>query len=160
MANVNKDNAYIAGSTVSISGALTQNWFTTATVTYTKGKAYDTKLPLSSIPPVFGSITAGYEKDAFQAALNFKFNGKKSIADYNLIEGIDNVEQAPYNAITDSYLSNPAWSTLNFNASYKFSKALTLFVNADNLFDIHYKEFATAISAPGRNIALSVLVKI
>jgi hemoglobin/transferrin/lactoferrin receptor protein len=160
VANVNKNNAYIAGSTVSVSGALTQNWFTTATLTYTKGKAYDTKLPLSSIPPVFGSITAGYEKDAFQAALNFKFNGKKSISDYNLIEGIDNVEQAPYNAITDTYLSNPAWSTLNFNASYKFNKAVTFFVNADNLFDIHYKEFATAISAPGRNIALSVLVNI
>jgi len=33
-----------------------------------------------------------------------------------------------------------------------------LFVNMDNILDSHYKEFASSISAAGRNVSLSFLV--
>ena len=46
------------------------------------------------------------------------------------------------------------------NSNYKINNSLTLFVNIDNIFDNHYKEFASSISAPGRNIAISLLAKI
>jgi len=160
VANVNKDNAYIIGSTFSFKGSLTPLWFTKGALTYTKGKAYDTGLPLSSIPPLFGSIEIGFEEDRLQAILNWKFNGKKKIEDYNLIEGIDNEEQTPYNSITNTYYGNPSWNTFNFNANYKVNSNIIFYVNIDNIFDVHYKEFASSISAPGRNLALSLRVSI
>ena len=63
VANVNKDNAYIVGSTISFRGNLNDTWHSKGSLTYTKGKTYDTKIPLSSIPPLFGNLEIGFEKD-------------------------------------------------------------------------------------------------
>jgi len=160
IANVNKDNAYIVGSTFSFKGGLNEFWKTKGSLTYTKGETYDTKEPLSSIPPLFGMIEIGYEKERFQASLNWKFNSKKKINDYNLIEGIDNVEQTPYNEEEDVYYGNPSWNTFNFKSNFKANNSITLFLNIDNIFDVHYKEFASSISAPGRNLSISALINI
>lgn len=160
VANVNKDNAYIVGGTFSFKGNINDIWKTKGSLTYTKGKTYDTELPLSSIPPFFGDVEIGYEKDRFQVNLNFKFNAKKRLEDYNLIEGIDNLEQTPYNKLTEDYMGSPNWNTLNLNTSYKFSNSIMFFVNIDNIFDTHYKEFASSISAPGRNYSISVSLNI
>ena len=126
VANVNKGNAYIYGSTVSFKGNLDQKWFARGSLTYTKGRTYDTKQPLSSIPPLFGILEMGYEKDRFHANLNWKFNGRKKIEDYNLIEGIDNVEQTPFNNNTNSYYGNPSWNTFNFSLDYKLNNSIKL----------------------------------
>jgi outer membrane receptor protein involved in Fe transport len=160
VANVNKDNAYIIGSTFSFKGNLNSIWFTKGSITYTKGKAYDTNVPLSSIPPLFGLLEIGFEKERFQAGLNWKFNARKQLKDYNLIEGIDNVDETPYNSLTDTYYGSPTWSTLNFNSNYRLNSTVTLYANIDNILDVHYKEFASSISAPGRNLFLSILINI
>ena len=160
VANVNKDNAYIVGSTFSFKGNINNTWHSKGSLTYTKGKTYDTKLPLSSIPPLFGNLEIGFEKERFQANLNWKFNAKKRLEDYNLIEGIDNLEQTPYNSITDSYFGNPKWNTFSVNANYKLSNSFTIFLNVDNILDTHYKEFASSISAPGRNLSVTFLLKV
>lgn len=160
VANVNKGNAYIVGTTLSFKGKLNKMWHTNGSLTYTKGKTYDTKSPLSSIPPLFGNLQIGFEKDKLQANLNWRFNAKKSIKDYNLIEGIDNIEQTPFNTLTETYYGSPSWSILSLNSNYKLSNNFTFYLNIDNVFDAHYKEFASSISAPGRNLSLAVLVQI
>lgn len=160
IANVNKGNAFIFGGTLSLKGKLSNKWFTNGSITYTEGKTYDTKLPFSSIPPLFGKFEVGFQKEKLQASVNWKFNTKKSLNKYNLIEGIDNIEQTPFNNNTGLYEGNPAWNTFNASAKYKLSNSITVFANLDNIFDIHYKEFATSISAPGRNLSLSVLANI
>ena len=55
-ANVNHDSAYILGSTFSFNGYLSKVFSTSGSVTFTKGMAYDTDLPLSSIPPFYGDL--------------------------------------------------------------------------------------------------------
>jgi hemoglobin/transferrin/lactoferrin receptor protein len=160
VANVNKDNAYIVGGTFSLKGNINEQWFTRGSVTYTKGMAYDTKEPLSSIPPIFGLFEIGFEKERFQANVNFKFNQKKKLGDYNLIEGIDSVEQVPFITETNQYYGSPSWNTINFNSNYKINNSITCFVNVGNILDVHYKEFASSISAPGRNLSLSFLFNI
>jgi len=160
MANVNKDNAFIAGGTFSFKGNLTPNWLTDGSITYTQGEAYDTKDHLSSIPPLFGTLGTGYQKNRFQAGIKWLFNGKKTIDKYNLVEGIDNVEQTPYNASLNEYYGNPSWNIFNLNANYKLNKNFSFFVNFDNIFDIHYKEFASSISASGRNFSAAFLINI
>jgi hemoglobin/transferrin/lactoferrin receptor protein len=160
MANVNKDNAYIFGGTFSFKGQINTNWYTDGSITYTEGKAYDTNDPLSSIPPLFGSLAGGYQNERFQAGAKWVFNGLKPIEKYNLVEGIDNVEQTPYNSTLETYYGNPSWSIFNINASYKLNQHFSFFVNFDNIFDIHYKEFASSISAPGRNFSTAILINI
>jgi len=160
MANVNKENAGIFGGTFSFKGNFNEVWYSKGSVTYTKGKAYDTKIPLSSIPPLFGMLESGFELNKLQIGLNWTFNGRKTISDYNLIEGIDNVEETPYNDETDYYYGSPSWNIFSINSNYKVNKNLHVYLNIDNIFDIHYKEFASAISAPGRNLSISALINI
>ncbi|HKJ06813.1 MAG TPA: TonB-dependent receptor, partial [Flavobacteriaceae bacterium] len=158
VANVNKDNAYILGSTLTFKGNLTPLWYTKGSLTYTEGKAYDTELPLSSIPPLFGKLEIGFQKEKFQTNINWRFNAKKPLEDYNLIEGIDNIEQTPYNLATNKYEGTPAWYTLNLHANYQLNNTIKLFFNVENILDLHYKEFASSISAPGRNFSMSIIV--
>lgn len=160
MANVNKGNAYIYGSTFSFNGNFNSMWYAKGAITYTKGMAYDTNNRLSSIPPLFGMLEVGFEKNRFQLGVNWVFNGEKTLDHYNLVEGIDNIEETPYNTELEAYYGTPSWNIINFNANYRLNNHLSVFANFDNILDIHYKEFASAISAPGRNLSVSVLLSI
>jgi hemoglobin/transferrin/lactoferrin receptor protein len=160
VANVNKGTAYITGGTFNFKGSVNGLWHTRGSLTMTKGKAYDTKLPLSSIPPLFGFLELGVGKDRLRANLNWKFNGKKKRSDYNVVEGIDNIEQTPFDTATRRYLGNPAWNTVNLNAHYKVNNNASIYMHIDNIFDVHYKEFASSISAPGRNVSVTLLLKV
>ena len=158
IANVNKGKAYIYGSTFSFNSKMNKYFIGKANITFTKGKSYDTKEPLSSIPPIFGVFEISYNKNKWESSFNLKFNAQKKYSDYNLIEGIDNVEQTPLNSETNQHdLGNPAWQTLNFNTNYKLNQRVNLSLKIDNILDAHYKEFASSISAAGRNFSFSVV---
>lgn len=160
VANINNDNAYITGGTFSFQGTVMGNFKTTGSLTYTKGKSYDKKMPLSSIPPVFGDLELSYHQKKLKAGMSYKFNAAKKLKEYNLVEGIDNIEQTPFITATNNYYGTPKWSTVNFNSSYQITDKVTITFKIDNIFDIHYKEFASSISAPGRNYIASILVNI
>jgi len=157
VANVNMGNAYIVGGTMTFKGQLSNTWNTRASLTYTKGTAYDTGEPLSSIPPLFGNVEFNYVRNRIETGLNFVFNSFKSVDDYNLSEGIDNIEQTPYILEDDSYYGSPSWYTLNYYMRIKTSKYVDVLINIDNILDHHYKEFASGISAPGRNFSFTVI---
>jgi len=157
VANVNNNNAYIVGGTATFKGNISDRFHTKASLTYTKGKAYDTNEFLSSIPPLFGSFDINYNHHNFETGINFIFNFRKRQEDYNISEGIDNIEETPFISETNDYYGSPSWQTLNFYSRYKATKNIDLLLNIDNIFDRHYKEFASAISAPGRNFSFTIL---
>ena len=162
VANVNKGTAYITGATVSYKGKLFNNWSTSGFLTYTKGRAYDTNSPMSSIPPLFGRFELNYSNNKFEGGANFVFNAKKDIADYNLDEGIDNQQQTPIinQAATEEinkYYGTPSWMTVGLFAKYTINTNITIQTQLTNLLDAHYKEFASGVSAPGRNVSVSLL---
>lgn len=157
VANVNMDNAYVYGGTFNFKAQLSNNWNTRASLTYTKGAAYDTEEPLSSIPPLFGNLAFNYVRNRIETGVNLVFNGRKKAKDYNISEGIDNIEETPYLITEQAYYGSPSWYTLNYYMRIKTSKYLDLLINVDNIMDHHYKEFASAISAPGRNFSFTVI---
>lgn len=160
--NQNKGTAYIFGYTANYFGKLSKHWNTSGFITYTKGRTHDTKEPLSSIPPLFGQFEFNYQKEKLQLAAEIRFNSKKEIEDFNFTEGIDNVELTPVinsNAtdFRDRYYGSPAWMTLGVNGSYDFNSNLSLQARLDNIMDEHYIEFASGVSAPGRNLSVSLV---
>jgi len=163
VANVNKDNSYIAGFTASYQGKIHKNITTSGSVTYTKGRAYDTGEPLSSISPFFGNFDINYGNEKLEAGTSLRFNGRKKIKDYNLEEGIDNQNQSP---IVDAeatediniYYGTPSWFTIGVYGKYAINQNFALQGRLNNIFDQHYKEFASSISAPGRDFSVSLFV--
>jgi len=157
VANVNKNNAYVIGATFEIKTPLYQNLIFKTSFTYTKGHTYDTKVPLSSIPPIFGSVSFTYAKPKYEFSIYSRFNGSKKLKNYNLIEGIDNIDQTPFIVGKNEYYGTPAWVTINFYLKYNLFKNIDFQLSANNILDQHYKEFASSISAAGRDFSLSII---
>ena len=160
--NQNKGTAYIFGFTASYLGKISDKLSTSGFITFTKGRTYDTDEPLSSIPPLFGQFDINYEGDKLQLGANIRFNSRKEITDFNFREGIDNHDLTPIvdaNATeeVDIYYGSPSWVTVGVNSSYMFNENWKLQGRVSNLFDQHYREFASGISAPGRNFSFSLI---
>lgn len=162
VSNQNRGNAFIHGYTASYQGKLSEYLTTSGFITYTKGRTYDSKEPLSSIPPLFGQFDVNFMNKKFQLGTSLRFNSKKDIEDFNFTEHIDNHDLTPIineNATEDidKYFGSPSWVTLGFNSSYSFNKNWKLQGMISNIFDQHYREFASGISAPGRNFSFSLI---
>jgi hemoglobin/transferrin/lactoferrin receptor protein len=159
--NRNKGKAYITGYTANYLGRLNENWKTSGFITYTKGRTFDTDEPMSSIPPLFGRFEVSYRKNKIELTANYKFNSKKGIDQYNISEGIDNHVQTPIvdanaaNAL-DKYYGTPSWSAFGLNGRYSVNENFTVQGSLTNVFDEHYKEFASGVSAPGRNFSIAI----
>jgi hemoglobin/transferrin/lactoferrin receptor protein len=165
VANQNRGNAYITGYTANYLGKISNTWNTSGFITYTKGRTYDTEEPMSSIPPLFGQFGLNYKKNKIELGADLRFNSKKDIEDFNFREGIDNhdltpvvdtsivdVDEANY---IDKYYGTPSWMTVGVNGSYLINDKFSVQARLSNLFDEHYIEFASGVSAPGRNLSVS-----
>lgn len=123
-------------------------------LTYTVGKINDSvNTPLDHIPPVYGKVGTQLKVKSFQADLYTQYCGAKKLADYNP-NGEDNLNYATTNGL-------PSWYTLNFKVQYnKVARGALFTVQAgvENILDIHYRLFASGISAPGRNFYTAVRV--
>ena len=162
VANQNRGTAYIFGYTTSYQGKISDKVSTSGFITYTKGRTYDTHEPLSSIPPLFGQFDVNYQGEKFQLGTSLRFNSRKDISDFNITEGIDNHDLTPIvdpNATeeADIYYGSPSWMTVGLNSSYTFNENWKLQGRISNILDQHYREFASGISAPGRNFSFSLI---
>jgi hemoglobin/transferrin/lactoferrin receptor protein len=50
----------------------------------------------------------------------------------------------------------PSWYTLNLKAGYQINRYLGIQAGVENILDHHYRNFASGISAPGRNIFVTL----
>jgi hemoglobin/transferrin/lactoferrin receptor protein len=161
VANVNGDTAYIFGGTLDASFVPVNNFTIKGNITYTKGKTNDTDSYLPSISPLFSSIGIIYHKNKINGRLNWRYSAKKNADEYSP-GGEDNLSQSvlvdPNPTIDDDeyYVGTPSWNILNASFGYQATKALKLQLGLDNIFDTHYKEFASGISASGRNLKASM----
>ena len=160
VSNQNKGTAYILGYTINYLGEVSSTLNTSGFITYTKGRTYDTQEPMSSIPPLFGQFELNFKKNKIELGAAVRFNSKKDIEDFNITEGIDNHDLTPIidpNAVidTDKYYGSPSWMTIGVTSNYLMNDTFSIQARLDNIFDEHYLEFASGISAPGRHVSVS-----
>ena len=160
VANQNRGSAFITGYTTNYLGKISKTINTSGFITYTKGRTFDSKEPMSSIPPLFGQFEINYKKDKVALGANVRFNSKKDIADFNFTEGIDNHDLTPVvnaNATNDvdKFYGTPSWMSIGLNGSYLVNNNFSVQAKLSNLLDEHYIEFASGVSAPGRNLSVS-----
>jgi len=152
LANQNARKARLFGFSSTLEADLNAKWAAYASVAYTKGEIIGTESnkPLDHIPPVYGRAGIRWHTSKAMAEAWTLFNGKKPIENYNH-EGEDNEQYARPDG-------TPAWFTVNLRASYRFTSALTLQAGLENLLDRQYRNFASGINAPGRNLWVTLRV--
>jgi hemoglobin/transferrin/lactoferrin receptor protein len=118
--------------------------------TVTKDPIYSKNTPLDHIPPLFGTTSLQFEAKKVKAEIWSMYNGWKYLADYSP-SGEDNLVYATKDGM-------PSWVTFNLRASYQINRFVQIQGSLDNIFDRHYRYFASGVSAAGRNVSVAVRV--
>ncbi|MEO6904254.1 MAG: TonB-dependent receptor [Bacteroidia bacterium] len=148
--STNASKAYIYGINGNITADITAAFSITSTINYTYGriKANPIDQPLDHISPVFGKTSFNLNIKKYRMEFYIMYNGWKRLVDYNLL-GEDNIKYAAPEG-------TPAWYTLNLRTALQINKYVQLQVGLENILDQNYRVFASGISAPGRNLAITL----
>ena len=158
LANDNLGNRYLFGASLDGNFSLSRNFSLKGDLSIIEALKNDQYGPLPSISPIFGSLLLNYQKNNWFSSLRFQFSGSKDPEDYST-GGEDGLEETPLISISQGlYAGAPSWSELSFLTQYQLNKKVFLRLGLDNIFDVHYRSFASGISAPGRNFKLGVNV--
>lgn len=157
-ANVNLGNAFIYGGTFDLKTNLSNSLSLKSNLTYTVGSALENEYPLPSISPLFGSSQLSWKKNRWDSFVKFRFSNAKSPKDYSL-GGEDGLEETPLinpDEVSKELRFNgsPAWQTVTLGVGFQVAPSFKIQGFVENLFDVHYREFASGISAPGRSLTL------
>ena len=104
--------------------------------------------PLAHIPPIYGRVSLTYQPVRWSAGIHIRYNGMKPITAFG--DSADN----PEFATPEGSLS---WLTWNLYGSYKIQESLTMRLGLENIFDIHYRPFASGVSGPGRSLSVTIV---
>lgn len=153
LSSTNGGNAYLYGMNAGIDAAISDKFSIASYITYTYGRLETdtTAAPLDHIPPVYGKTALNYQTEKFHAEFYALYNGWKKLKDYST-SGEDNEQYATAEGM-------PSWYTLNLKLAYQIAEWLDAEAGCENILDTNYRVFASGISAPGRNIYLTLRTK-
>ena len=162
ISNKNLGNRFIHGFSIDGFSQINNNLKFDYGITYTEGDKNETYGPLPSISPLFGSIALSYSKRGLNLKAMYKFSEAKSPGEYSF-GGEDGLDETPFTINSEgllNYLGTPKWSDLSIYGSKNISSNVTLRIGLTNVFDTHYRTFASGISAPGRSFQLGLNLKL
>jgi len=148
-ANQNTGRAFITGMNLNMEARFNGNFSMQQTFTYTYGRVIDSVLvPMDHIAPFFGRTSVVYEGKKWRSEFYVLYQGAKALRDYSA-SGEDNLQYATPEGM-------PGWYTLNLRASYSPVPQFQVQLACENLLDRRYRVFASGISAPGRNLSITL----
>lgn len=146
-ANVNAKEAWMFGLSHVIQG----NWGRVSmrhSLTYTYGQDLSSNVPLDHIPPLYGQGELGYRIGKLELGGRLSWQGWKRLDRYSPRD-LNNAEFAT----EDGW---PAWMRIDVLGTYRLVERIHVQAGVDNIFDQHYRPFSSRISAPGRNVWVSL----
>ena len=158
MSNFNLGNSTVYGFNFDFQYTINDLFNLYGFVNYTKGDIVYNDYPMPSIPPIYGSIKLRFKKNNFNMQLTYKFSQSKSADEYSF-GGEDSLEETPhvYENGEIKYLGMPKWGIFTLSSLFRVTKEIKAQLLLDNIFDIHYREFASGISSPGRSLNLMLI---
>lgn len=149
---VNTGKANIFGFSAGMKVEFSSAWSALGHINITEGRDIVNHEPLRHTTPVFGIASVVYKKARLKSEAFVRFNGSRSF------DNLPPSEQAKaYLYTSDGSLP---WYTVNFRAEYAVNKMLMANVALENLLDHHYRTYSSGISAPGRNLILSLRLRL
>lgn len=178
--NVNADKAFIYGASGNIKLNYNDTWMLEGGINYTKGRKsfidtipmgntdimlpVDTLVPMGHIPPTYGNVGLTFQKGKLKIEGVVRFTAAKLLEEYEVVAieaendgtlflsrdgSSDNLDLATPDG-TYGYTTFNVYSTWQFDERFSFNVAL------ENITDIHYRPFASGVSAAGRNLIVSI----
>ena len=149
---VNAGHANIYGGSFSLSYEFENKWRLYTTHTLTKGSDDDGK-PIRHAGPLFGTFGLEMKLNKFNCKMYLNYNGEIS---YDQLSDSERNKAYLYALDDFSRPYSPAWATLNIKTSYSINDKFTVYAGIENILDQRYRPYSSGISAPGRNLMLSL----
>ncbi len=122
------------------------------TFNYIYGKDLAEDVPLGHIPPIYGLVSLKFNGSKLSFRTSFIYNFLKKANEMSPF-GEDNEDKA----LAEGF---PGWFTFNASVAYNFTRRIKFQIAVDNIADVHYRPFASGLSAPGRNFVFTFLLNI
>ena len=123
-------------------------------ITFTKGEGNSLTGNLPSISPVFLSQKINVSVKRGDLFLKWDYSFSKNSESFSPW-GEDRLEETPL--IGESiYAGTPRWSRFDINFEYPISNRVFFSAALNNIFDSHYREFASGISSHGRSLRVAL----
>lgn len=148
---VNAGYARVYGVSFNLQANIVRGLSFKSTLNITEGKEQG-GIPLRHATPVFGSSRFVYETPRFKADLYALYNGARK---FRNMAPSEIAKSYMYATGKDGNPWSPGWFTINFKASYAFSKWGTVNAGIENILDNRYRPYSSGIVAPGRNFIIS-----
>lgn len=158
VSNINISKARIRGMSVRLNmdyyltknkkyGIIMQNSFNIS-----QGIDLENDCMLPGIAPYNGKSTITLKLSSVRSAFTVLYSGQRKREDLSIYEQ-DNIGKASEEGFV-------AWQIFNLNVSATFSKIYTLSVSANNVFDLLYRPYSSAINGQGRHFTFSLFINI
>ena len=148
-AKVNASRAEIYGGSLLFQAEVSESFAVEKTITITEGEDITNNEPLRHTTPIFGRFALIYKKKKFRSTFIVDYNGNRNPEDIPSAE----FDRKPYLYTEDG---TPGWYTFNLRSSYQVNEFLKANVSIENILDQHYRPYTSGISAPGRNLIISL----
>ncbi len=110
-------------------------------------------VPVRHVTPSFGTTHLVWENDKFTIDAFSDYNGELS---FNQIAPSEVVKDYLYALDENGNPYSPSWYTLNLRTRYQVLESLSVTASLENITDQRYRPYSSGISAPGRNLILSL----
>ena len=150
---VNTAKAEMYGASLSLSSELSEWFAIEKTITIMDGSDLTNNEPLRHTTPLFGRASVIYKQKKLRFEFFIEYNGNMAREDIPFSE----IDRKSY-LYTEN--GSPGWYTLNLRSSYQVNEFINANVSLENILDTHYRPHTSGISAPGRNLILSVRASI
>ena len=146
-ANVNAKEAWLAGLSHVVQGKW-DRMNIRHSLAWTYGQDISSGVPLDHIPPLHGSGEIGYRLEKLELGGRLGWQAWKRLDRFSPRD-LNNAEFAT----KDGW---PAWIRLDVLGTYRITEKMSVQSGVDNILDQHYRPFSSRISAPGRNIWITI----
>ena len=103
--------------------------------------------------PAFGMSSLTYQDDRLSVQFYVMYNAE--VKNKNLHPD-EQMKHIIYAKDSEGKPYSPGWSTLNIKIMYKFHTNFTVSTGIENLLDVRYRQYSSALVAPGRNFIVSL----
>lgn len=149
---VNQDRFKIYGVDFSFNALINKRWDASGAFHYVNSVKSNQE-PLQHMAPGFGNIALTYRYLRFKAQFYSNFQLQQS---HDRMSDEEIVRSYLYLKDAKGLSYSPSWSTLNLKVVFFVSNSLNINLGLENITNQRYRPYAWGMSAPGRNLILSI----
>ncbi len=149
---VNNDEGVVKGLEIQVKTEITQNIDFKTAYNLISGETSDGQ-PLRHVAPNFGNSSVEWRKGKFKLIAYANYNAELS---HDKLAESEKSKIHLYAKDANGLPYSPAWYTINVKTGVTFSNALKLNVGLENILNKRYRPYSSGISAPGRNLTISL----